>query len=248
MKYDRLIQISICVIAMAVVSNSTAGEYYAGPDHDEGQGLAFYSPTFIINGLPGEVGDEVGAFNESGTLKGCDTVRTPGHYGYMLTSGSDGDSISFRVVSKSRKREYSVTTVYVMDGCSMLYYSVEIHLSTGAEYDSDSDGMCDYWEWFYSALGFDPDVYSDPGNDADGDGATDIQEYNADTDPGSADTDGDGYADGIEIDAGSDPNDPGETPGAIRINFQPQQSGRLTGYSADTGDPYSARGYGWFGE
>ena len=233
---------------MAVVSNSTAGEYYASPDHDEGQGRAFYGSNFIINGLPGEIGDEVGAFSESGTLKGCDTVRTPGHYGFMLTSGSDGDIMSFRVVSKSSKREYSVTAVHVMGACSMQYDSIELNLPTSAEYDSDSDGMCDYWEWYYRGSGFDPHMPNDPDADTDGDGLTDIQEYGANTSPASCDTDGDGYADGIETDAGSDPNNNGSTPGAILINFQPLQSGRLTGYSADTGDPYSGRGYGWIGE
>jgi hypothetical protein len=75
--------------------------------------------------------------------------------------------------------------------------------------DSDGDGMTDGFE-VQNYLN--PSDASDASQDADGDGLTNLQEYELGTDPHNADSDGDGVWDGDENDGGSDPNDPNDTP------------------------------------
>ncbi|MCH8510119.1 MAG: thrombospondin type 3 repeat-containing protein [Kiritimatiellae bacterium] len=65
--------------------------------------------------------------------------------------------------------------------------------------DSDQDGMDDGWElWHFGEL-------VNPNVDADGDGLTNLEEYQHGTDPNNPDTDGDGMSDGDEITLGLDP-------------------------------------------
>ena len=222
-----------------------ADPYYVTPDRDAGKGRVLYSASFSINGLAASVGDEVAAFDGSGVCRGRFTVSEPGKYGFMPVHAASGEVISFRVVSKAAKREYTVTGTYTMDGATGQFDSMQFALVTGGELDTDSDGMCDYWEWFYSVHGFNPGAWNNPDNDADDDGLTDIQEYIADTGPATADSDGDGFSDGVEVYSGSDPLDDGELPALFRINYQPDGSQNLDGFLKDGGKSYSPRGYGW---
>jgi hypothetical protein len=60
--------------------------------------------------------------------------------------------------------------------------------------DSDSNGLADWWEIrYFGAIG------QNPSADPDGDGLTNLQEYQAGTNPLLADTDGDGLSDGQEV-------------------------------------------------
>ncbi len=59
-------------------------------------------------------------------------------------------------------------------------YSQEISVQTKA--DSDGDGLSDEWELRY---GLNPNDPSDAAKDTDGDGFTNLQEYNAGSDPGN---------------------------------------------------------------
>jgi len=71
--------------------------------------------------------------------------------------------------------------------------------------DSDSDGMPDFWEDLHGLNKYDP---ADAGRDGDGDGLTNVEEFDASTDPANPDTDGDGLTDGEEIHTyGTDPTD-----------------------------------------
>ncbi len=66
--------------------------------------------------------------------------------------------------------------------------------------DSDRNGMADLWEQLYFGhLGVDPQA------DPDGDGLSNLQEYQYHTNPTKADTDGDGMPDGWEVSHGLDP-------------------------------------------
>ena len=69
--------------------------------------------------------------------------------------------------------------------------------------DIDADGMPDRWE---EANGLNPANPFDAGLDGDGDGATNLEEFENLTDPNNPDTDADGLLDGDEISLyGSDP-------------------------------------------
>ena len=78
-------------------------------------------------------------------------------------------------------------------------------LTSGATVDSNNDGIPDAWA---IANGFDPYDNSLAGQDPDGDGLTNLQEYQRGTNPRVADTDGDGVNDGTEIAIGTDPLNP----------------------------------------
>ena len=72
--------------------------------------------------------------------------------------------------------------------------------------DSDSDGLPDWWEKKY---GLNTSDANDANLDADNDGATNLVEFQFDTNPFVEDTDEDGFKDGMEIKNGYNPNGEG---------------------------------------
>jgi hypothetical protein len=76
--------------------------------------------------------------------------------------------------------------------------------------DSDDDGLPDYWE---DAHDLDAEDEDDAEEDPDDDGLTNVDEYEANTNPQSPDTDGDGTQDGEEVEEGTDPLDSQDAPG-----------------------------------
>ncbi len=68
--------------------------------------------------------------------------------------------------------------------------------------DSDGDGMPDSWETLY---GLSPTSSTDGTKDLDGDGLTNLAEYQNKTNPTLTDTDGDGVNDATEVSLGSSP-------------------------------------------
>ncbi|NMH65501.1 PQQ-binding-like beta-propeller repeat protein [Shewanella salipaludis] len=67
-------------------------------------------------------------------------------------------------------------------------------INTGG--DTDADGMFDWWELRF---GLDPEDAADAALDSDADDLTNLEEYNAGTQPTKLDSDGDGLSDGDEV-------------------------------------------------
>jgi hypothetical protein len=87
----------------------------------------------------------------------------------------------------------------------MEYQSLSIPTAPRGGIDGNGNGIPDDWEDFW---GLDPDEPDLADQDPDGDGLTNKEEYNYDTDPNNADTDGDGMPDGWEVAHGLNPNNP----------------------------------------
>jgi len=66
--------------------------------------------------------------------------------------------------------------------------------------DTDKDGLPD---WYEEKYGFDPENSEDAGEDEDGDGLTNKQEFATRTNPADKDSDGDGFTDGEESSVGT---------------------------------------------
>jgi Carboxypeptidase regulatory-like domain/Bacterial TSP3 repeat/Bacterial Ig-like domain (group 2) len=81
--------------------------------------------------------------------------------------------------------------------------AIQINVNTPAS--TVGDGIPDDWK---IAHGFDPNDPSIAGQDPDGDGLTNLQEFQLGTDPRNPDTDGDGVSDGEEVKRGTNPLNP----------------------------------------
>lgn len=79
----------------------------------------------------------------------------------------------------------------------------------GPLFDGDGDGMPDQWELVY---GLNPNDPSDAQDDPDNDGLTNLEEYQALSNPLNPDTDGDGFTDAEELVYGRSPTQKAESP------------------------------------
>ncbi|MGZ7105272.1 MAG: Ig-like domain-containing protein, partial [Candidatus Angelobacter sp.] len=80
--------------------------------------------------------------------------------------------------------------------------SATIQINVNTIVSTANDGIPDDWK---IAHGFDPNDPSVAGLDTDGDGLTNLQEFQLGTDPRNPDTDGDGVSDGEEVKRGTNP-------------------------------------------
>ena len=85
------------------------------------------------------------------------------------------------------------------DGWSLGIHAVQI---VDRNLDSDQSGIPDWYEMKYA---LEPGSSALAAADSDGDGLSNLQEYQRGTDPHKADTDGDGLADGQEVVLGTNP-------------------------------------------
>lgn len=100
--------------------------------------------------------------------------------------------------------------------------------STVTYQDTDGDGMVDAWE---EAHGLDP-LVDDSASDLDGDGLSNLAEYQANTLPEQFDTDSDGTSDGDEVSQGQDPRNPSDNRPVARAGAD-QRVGQLNLVSLD---------------
>ena len=244
--YKRLLIILAVGAASGCGSASWGGEYYSNPSQGNGRGCFLYMSNFTIAGYPVEEGDEIGAYH-NGTLKGSFTSWADGVFHSSMIFGAEGDEIQFRIVDKSRKREFIISNTYTLQSVSMQGYpSVAFVPIIGPEVDTDGDGMCDYWESFYGLDSNSAEGINGATGDSDDDGVSNIEEYEAGSNPVSKDTDGDMFKDLLEIAVGTDPDDPSSIPASIRINFGPGYYAEPPGYAPDSGQhSFSGYGYGW---
>jgi PKD repeat protein len=134
-------------------------------------------------------------------------------------------------LSRLKSIEYGNGTMIVY-----LYDEVGNRISATSESDSDVDGMPDAWEATY---GLNSNFPNDAGYDKDGDGLTNLQEYQSGTVPTNPDTDGDGMSDRWEVLNNLDPlvNDAlGDNDNDGLTNLTEYQYGANPAYSDTDGD------------
>jgi hypothetical protein len=85
--------------------------------------------------------------------------------------------------------------------------NVESYFPLAVWWDSDSDGLPDWWETEMSLNTHDGTGENGADGDPDGEGLCNLDEYQAGTNPRLNDSDGDGKDDREEVIAGTDPND-----------------------------------------
>ncbi len=100
------------------------------------------------------------------------------------------------------------TGVRVSGACNAATWLDDLHVTTVApgDIDSDGDGLPNAWEIAY---GFNPSDPSDASDDPDSDGLANEEEYHFGLNPVNRDTDGDGMGDGAEIMRGYSPTNAG---------------------------------------
>jgi len=148
---------------------------------------------------------------------------------YTLSGENDWQTINIPITAG----EHVVAFAYTKDG-SVSRGADTVWIDnityTGLAFDLDGDTMVDAWEELF---GLDPLDATDASEDADSDGLSNLEEYDADTNPtlsdtdedglsdfdeinthltnpNSTDSDGDGVDDALEVSLSLDPNDPAD--------------------------------------
>src|SRR5262249_8733092 len=112
-----------------------------------------------------------------------------------LTNYQQGNFIRFTNLTAST----SSVTLTNLDGWSVGIHAFQI---VDLDLDSDASGVPDWYEMEYA---LEPGSATLTAQDSDGDGLTNLQEYQYGTDPHKADTDSDGLTDSQEVALGTDP-------------------------------------------
>jgi hypothetical protein len=132
----------------------------------------------------------------------------------IIESGND-EFISYEVDGTAEKGFFRLTSTDQVPGANETletadfdndgipnWEEIAFHLTNPLNADTDGDGMTDGWEVLYF---LNPTSILDRLLDLDGDGLSNINEYNGCTSPINSDSDGDGVSDGDEVAQGTDP-------------------------------------------
>ena len=127
--------------------------------------------------------------------------------GTQVLSGGENGTFLWNAATGAKVLEFQGSQAEDVD--SVAFSPDGLRVLTGSEggwatlwklyVDRDTDGIDDDWEDHF-------DVF-EPGLDEDGDGLTNLEEYELGADPVRSDTDGDGLLDGAEAEMGTDPTD-----------------------------------------
>ncbi|GAA5483201.1 hypothetical protein [Haloferula sargassicola] len=142
-----------------------------------------------------------------------------GHASTFETSGSLADWTTTRLPAYppvgTRTIRVTVEAIKIGGGTSSVRnVHFDNFIGRLVDFDSDDDQLPDPWE---TAYGLDIDDPSDAAVSSDGDSLTNLEEFQAGTNPTLADTDGDGVDDDAEIAQGTDPLDPASVPGGVEL-------------------------------
>ena len=157
---------------------------------------------------------------------GCSSSLMDGRYASIGLQGWNGhNKRSFCYNEEGRVSSGTALTFVVGTGSNPnaedsdndgLSDSEEISIAVNPlQPDTDGDGLNDGWESRYAVDGFDPtepnsndpEEKTGPDDDLDGDGLSNRDECDWNTNPNELDSDGDGVDDGVEVGQFSDPDD-----------------------------------------
>lgn len=161
--------------------------------------------VLVVPATPYVVGTKVRIVGKIEYMAGGDELVTM----WVNPLGGTAEGAQAGVPKVTTTRNFATNSVRLRTGnapgaSTLENLMVATDFESAAAWDFDSDAMPDGWERKY---GLNPTLY-DAGDDPDGDGLTNLQEYQGGTDPASDDTDGDGVKDGDELANGTNPVNP----------------------------------------
>lgn len=125
-----------------------------------------------------------------------------------IDTDEDGIVDSVEIVINSNPLVFDSFLDYDFDG--LINLEEAMHLTNASSFDTDFDGMGDFWEVRNKLDPTDSEGANGASGDIDKDGFSNYREFSLNTNPKLSDTDRDGFSDLMEFENGSDPRVPNE--------------------------------------